>query len=62
MSTTRIDDQLTMEMDDVKEIRIKIDPKNKKLSYRKQTQLICRHKHWGKIKIDMINYVEGEDE
>lgn len=56
MTLTRLDPQLRDEMEEIMSLR---KEKNlKKISFRKISQLISRHKFWQQTKIDIVNHID----
>ena len=55
--TVRIDPRFNDELEDIKDKRLERKIDKKRISSRKLTSLIPRHKRWGRIKEEMIEYM-----
>ncbi len=55
--TVRIDPRFNSELEDIKDKRLKRKIDKKRISSRKLTSLIPRHKRWEKIKEEIIEYI-----
>ena len=55
--TVRIDPRFNDELEDIKDKRLERKIDKKRISSRKLTSLIPRHKRWEKIKEEIIEYV-----
>lgn len=58
--TTRIDFKFSEELREIRDARLKVGVDKKKISDRKLTALIPKHKKWPVIKEEMINLTQDQ--